>query len=267
MSLAAETPAGSSGKQSLLITHVGGQGTGSHLYRRLEKGRLEKGHDRVFARFYVKFAEDCGPIHHFGTCLGGNNPPSRWPSVRAGMPTAGDKAFWTGVEPFGDSWQWDFYTYWCDMRGSPPRGQTWGNSFIHNRDLKVDRGRWVCVEMMVKLNDVGDTNGEQAMWIDGQLAGHLGKGFPKGKWTYDKFLPGQGGGGIRWDRDQGGPVRFQVADGGEPFEGFRWRTAKELDVNFVWAYVYITKATPGHVSKVWFDNIVVATDYIGPIAK
>ncbi|RIK74809.1 MAG: hypothetical protein DCC68_22335 [Planctomycetota bacterium] len=262
LSFAADVPEGSSGKQSLLFTHVGGKGTGSHLYR-----RLEKGHDRVFARFYVKFGEACAPVHHFGTCLGGNNPPTRWPSVKAGVPTAGDKAFWTGVEPFGDEWRWDFYTYWCEMRGSPPRGQTWGNSFVRDDKLNVERGRWICVEMMVKLNDVGDTNGEQAMWIDGKQVSHLGKGFPKGKWTYDKFTPNAGGEGIRWDRDAGGPKRFEVAEGGEPFEGFRWRTAKELNVNFVWAYVYITKAPAGHVSKVWFDDIVVATEYIGPIAK
>jgi hypothetical protein len=153
------------------------------------------------------------------------------------------------------------------MRGSPPRGQTWGNSFLRDDKLKVERGRWICVEMMVKLNDVGDTNGEQAMWIDGKQVSHLGKGFPKGKWTYDKFTPNEGGEGIRWDQAVGEPKRFKVAEGGEPFEGFRWRTAKELDINFVWAYVYITKAAKGHVSKVWFDDIVVATEYIGPIVK
>ncbi len=26
-----------------------------------------------------------------------------------------------------------------------------------------------------------------------------------------------------------------------PFEGFRWRTAKELNVNYVWLYVYTSK--------------------------
>jgi len=30
-------------------------------------------------------------------------------------------------------------------------------------------------------------------------------------------------------------------------------------------YLYITDAPKGHVSKVWFDNIVVADRYIGPI--
>jgi predicted amidohydrolase len=263
MSFAADVPEGGGGKQSLLMTHVGGgKGDGGHLYR-----RLAKGYDQVFARFYVKFDPDCAPVHHFGTCIGGNNPATPWPMVSAGNRPAGDKSFWTGIEPFGESWRWDYYTYWCEMRGSPPRGQTWGNSFVHDADLKVERGKWTCVEVMVKMNDVGERNGEMALWIDGRPVSHLGKGFPKGKWVFDKFLPGQGGEGTRWNDATGGREEFKVAAEGEPFEGLRWRTAKELDLNFVWAYLYITKAPTGHVSKVWFDDIVVATEYIGPIAK
>jgi hypothetical protein len=264
MSLAEDVPPGAAGKRSLLMTHVGGDegDDGGHLYR-----RLDEGHDQVFARFYVKFDADCAPVHHFGTCLGGNNPASPWPSVKAGIPTDGAKAFWTGIEPFGESWRWDYYTYWCEMRGSPPRGQTWGNSFVWDPNLRVARDHWICVEMMVKMNDVGEPNGEQAFWIDGKPISHLKAGSPSGKWVYDKFYPGESGGGVRWNREKGGPECFEVAEGGEPFEGFRWRTVEELKVNFVWAYVYITKAPPGHVSKIWFDDIVVAKQYIGPIAE
>jgi hypothetical protein len=244
------------------MTHVGGQGTGSHLYR-----RLGKGYEQIFARFYVKFDPECAPIHHFGTCIGGNNPATPWPMVSAGQPPAGEKSFWTGIEPFGASWQWDYYTYWCEMRGSPPRGQTWGNTFVHDKSLKIDRGKWICVEVMVKMNDVGESNGEMALWLDGKAISHLGKGFPKGKWVFDKFVPNQGGESVRWNQSKGDRENFRTAAGGEPFEGFRWRTAKELNVNFVWAYLYITKSPAGHVSKVWFDNIVVATSYVGPIGK
>jgi hypothetical protein len=150
------------------------------------------------------------------------------------------------------------------MRGSPPRGQTWGNSFIRDPNLQVKKGRWICVEQMIKLNDPKDSNGEQALWIDGRLVSHLGKGFPKGLWTYDKFNPGLGGQGVRWDDEKGGPERFEVPEGGTPFEGFRWRTVPELKVNYVWLYVYTAKPA-GHRIKVWFDDVVVATEYIGPI--
>jgi hypothetical protein len=77
------------------------------------------------------------------------------------------------------------------------------------------------------------------------VVSHIGEGFPKGKWR-----------GGWWGPDA-------KADGS--FEGFRWRSVKELAVNYVWVYLYIAKAPHGHVSKVRFDNIVIAKQYIGPI--
>jgi len=120
-----------------------------------------------------------------------------------------------------------------------------------------------------KLSWIGGEakQGTQRVWLDGKPVSHLGKGFPKGKWVFDKFLPNQGGDSIRWNDKTAGRENFQTAAGGEPFEGFRWRTAKELDLNLVWAYLYITDAPKGHVSKVWFDDIVVATEYVGPIKR
>ena len=150
------------------------------------------------------------------------------------------------------------------MRGSPPRGQTWGNSFIRDPKLAVERGRWICVEQMIRMNAVGDSNGEQALWLDGKLVAHLGKGFPKGRWTFDKFEPGKDGDGVRWSDAKGDREYFKVPEGGAPFEGYRWRTAPELNVNYVWLYVYATE--PGRI-RVWYDDVVVATEYIGPLAK
>jgi hypothetical protein len=260
MTFSKDLPSGSGGSQSLLMTHIGGKDTGGHLYR-----RLLPGHDQLYARFYVKFDRDCVPLHHFGTGLGGYNPSTPWPQGGAGVRPDGNERFLVDIEPFGESWVWDYYTYWCEMGGSPPRGQTWGNSFIRDPQLKVARGQWVCVESMVKMNDVGQSNGELALWIDGKQVSHLGQGFPKGKWVFDKFIPGGAGEGVRWNDDKGGPENFEVPPGGEPFKGFRWRTAKELNINFLWLYVYITQAPAGHVSRIGFDDVVIATKYIGPI--
>jgi len=150
------------------------------------------------------------------------------------------------------------------MRGSPPRGQTWGNSFIHDPSLRIERGRWICIEQMIQVNHPDQSDGEQALWIDGRLVSHLGRGFPSGLWTYDKFFPGKGGQGIRWSAEKGRGETFPVPDGGHAFEGFRWRTVADLKVNFVWLYIYIERPE-GHHIKVWYDDVVVATDYIGPI--
>ncbi|MFQ5848426.1 MAG: hypothetical protein ACE5IQ_12250 [Candidatus Methylomirabilales bacterium] len=248
MSLSTDVPPGSASTHSLLMTHVGGRGTGGHLYR-----RLLPGYERLFARFYVKFDSKSYGIHHFGTNLGGNNPPTRWPVVRAGYKPPGDKQFWVGAEPHGPAWRWDFYTYWMKMRTNPDK-RFWGNDFINDRNFKVTRGTWISVELMISMNDpVSASNGELALWIDGkprikdgQVISHFGKGFPRGRWVWDSFLPD--------------PT-------GKPFEGFQWRTVKKLNVNYVWAYLYITKAPRGHVSRVWFDDIVVAKKYIGPIRR
>jgi hypothetical protein len=262
MSFSDLTPEHSHGRQSLLIAQVQAQGTGGDLFTRLKQGQ-----DEVYMRVYVRFAEDCEPVHHFGTCLGGNNPPTPWPKVRAGQPTQGNEAFWFGIEPFGDRWRWDYYAYWHEMRGSPPRGQTWGNSFLQDKAIRVTKEHWVCIETMVKLNDVGKANGELALWIDGQLCSHLRPGIPRGRFVFDKFFPDEEGEGVMWDFELGDRRTLPAEPGGTPFPGFSWRTDEDLKANFVWLYLYITQGSPGHINRVWFDDLVVATSYIGPLAQ
>ena len=90
----------------------------------------------------------------------------------------------------------------------PPRGQEWGNTFeIGVPSRGVAREKWICLEVMVKMNDIGDSNGEQAYWLDGKLSrtedgritSYLGKGFPSvGTWAYDKFKPYAAGEGVAW---------------------------------------------------------------------
>ena len=67
--------------------------------------------------------------------------------------------------------------------------------------------------------------------------------------------------------DRDGPL----AAGGTSFEGFRWRTHPDLKVNFFWLLFYVTEyaaqqadTTPNPVNRVWFDDIVVASEYVGP---
>jgi hypothetical protein len=260
MSLSDDTPAASAGKRSLQVSHVGGHSTGGHLYR-----RLEPGYDKLHVRFYVKFATDCGPIHHFFH-IGGYYPTTPYPQGGAGERPQGDERFTVGIEPYGDAWTWDYYAYWMAMRGSPPRGQTWGNSFLPPPKPKVARNQWICVETMIKMNDVEASNGELALWIDGKRISHLGPGFPNGKWIFDKFIPGAGGRSLRWSDAAGGREEFTVRPGGEPFEGVRWRSDPRLKLNFLWVLIYITASPNGHVSTIWFDDIVVAKEHIGPLA-
>jgi hypothetical protein len=258
-----DVPAGSPGKQSLLFDRQ--TGAGPQLYRRIANKDRTWGYDRLFVRYYVKFAADCGEVLHFGPALGGNLPATPWPVMNGGVASDGSKSFWSGVEPGGKTWTWDFYTYWCDMRGSA-RGKYWGNSFLAPPKPPVERDKWICVEQMLSVNDVGDHNGEQAFWIDGKLISHLGKGFPKGRWVYDKFLPGEGGEEIRLEKSTTSTNRHPVPKDGAPFEGFRWRTVRSLKVNCLWVYIY-TEQPDGHRIRVLYDHIVLATERIGPMVS
>jgi hypothetical protein len=188
ISFPADVPPGSAGEQSFLTSHVGGESNGADLYT-----RLLPGYDKLHFRFYTKFDPDCHPIHHYAG-IGGHNPSTDGPRGGAGTRPRGDDRLSCGVEPHGSRWAWDYYAYWMGMGGSPPEGKTWGNSFIHDDSLKVKRGEWISAELMIKLNDDMDGHdGEMALWIDGKLVSHIGPGFPKGLWTYDKFFPGRGG--------------------------------------------------------------------------
>lgn len=254
-----DRPAQSGGKKSLLVQHIGGKGESVYLYR-----RFDPGHEKLFVRFYVKFDQDCAPVHHFFH-IGGYQPSTPYPQGGAGVRPRGNERFTVGIEPNGKNWVWDYYAYWQEMQGSPPRGQTWGNHFLGSKQPKVPRDQWICVEAMLKLNTVGESDGELALWIDGKRMSHVGQGFPRGKWIFGRFLPGEGGESLRWNDDTGKPQSSQVPADGKPFEGFRWRNDERQKINFLWLLTYITQTKPDQVSKIWFDEIVVAREYIGPI--
>ncbi len=220
-----------SGKHSIQITATLGDNTGGHLYKMLSKGL-----DTCYLRFYAKFEKEHEYVHHF-VHLTAYNPGTKWPQGGAGELPDGSKRATTGIEPWGN-WgrhkppgAWNFYTYWCEMKKSKD-GKYWGNSFAPEEPVLVERDKWICVEMMMKMNSSPDKeDGEQAFWIDGKCAG-------------------------RWG-------------------GFRWRTLEELKINGIWILYYITENAPKQnnvkdpkkVNRIWFDDILVAKSYIGPLCK
>jgi len=245
-------PEASRGKRSLEITATLGHDTGGHLF-----APLAKGVDTAFARFYVRFDKDADYIHHF-VHMGGLNPQTRWPNPQAGVRPEGDDRFSVGIEPWGDRGRaaapglWNFYVYWHEMKISAD-GRYWGNGLRPVEDQPVPKGRWQCVELMIKMNKPKEHDGELALWIDGKLKARFKKGAPRSKWS---------GMGFRL-----------LEKGGEPFEGFSWRTDEALKISNFWLLHYVTEnaarqnrvAKPNPKNRVWFDDIVVATSYIGPI--
>ena len=243
---------GAAGSRALEITATLNENTGGHLYTRL------KPVDTCFARFYVKFPKDPGYVHHF-VHLGGYEPATPWPQGGAGTRPEGHERFTVGIEPFGRNGrvpppgEWSFYAYWHEMKISADK-KYWGNGLAPREPPRgpVDRGQ--CVEVMLKCNTPGERDGELALWLDGKLATHIRKGTPRTDWT------GMG---------------FRVAERGEPFEGFSWRKTERLKVNFFWLLHYVTPGAlarngvkdPPATNAVRFDQIVVATRYVGPLAR
>ena len=86
---------------------------------------------------------------------------------------------------------------------------------------------------------------------------------PGRTWIYDKFKPYAAERGIAWDYQQGQGVAIE---GGKPFPGFAWRNTPELNINAIWLYRYMSRPEQG-ASKVWWDHLVVAKKYIGPLTS
>lgn len=216
------------------------------------------GHETVFVRWYAWFAEDIMKTSHVFSTPTANTVDNKWQNRAGGG--AGHRpidSFWTTLEPMGigdlefpDPGVWGFYTYWPLMRSFQSDegvGDTYyGNRFWPDPPIVVARGRWICMEVMLKSNTPGKQDGEQACWVDGSLAARFGPGVPAGRWHRDYFIND---------------------DDAEPFEGYAWRTREDVLINMYTMGLYQGPKKEGkaEVSRIWYDDIVAATEYIGPI--
>ena len=201
------------------------------------------GADAVYARFYVKFSADYQYNHHF-VWLGANQRTNKWSAFgKAGLKPNGTY-YSTGMEPWF-AWgknpspgEVNLYTYYLDMEPDRKMNKYWGNGFFppgpgKGKAASESRvipplGRWQCWEFMIQANTAPDkADGKQAMWVDGKRVGE--------------------------------------------FTGIRWRNDMELKVNCFWLEHYgydegdPTKQYWKESQSVWFDDVVVARRYIGPI--
>jgi hypothetical protein len=254
IALDSDVPAGTAGSRSLQITQTMGQNSGGYLYTTFP------GVDKAYLRFYVKFGPDHAYEHHFVE-LGGYHPPLPYPYPKAGARPEGNDRVLVFVDCLGEYGKypppgiWSLYTYWTEMKISADQ-HYWGNCINPPVPQQIVRGRWQCVEAMVSMNSAPDrADGELALWLDGQQVMDVKKGTPRANWS------GMG---------------FDVLErGGVPFEGFRFRTDDALKINHLWLEHYLgqgeqqaNKVThPNPVNRVWFDDVVVAKSYIGPLAK
>ena len=133
------------------------------------------GLEEVYARWYCYFPENFepGPYLHFCGFLGG---PANDPYAAFGKATTrpnGRDFFNTALDPIRQGMHalppgvLALYTYYPDMT-LDRSGQYWGNLFYSDPPYQLARGRWYCMEMMVKCNTPGRRDGTQAAWIDGK---------------------------------------------------------------------------------------------------
>lgn len=201
------------------------------------------GADRVYVRFYTRFSENYQYNHHFVTLLA-NQRKNRWSAFgKAGNKPDGTY-YSSGMEPWF-AWgknpppgEVNLYSYFMDMERDPKMDKYWGNAFFppgpgkgsaaSSHRVIPPLNRWQCWEFMIQANTSPDqADGAQAMWVDGVEVGR--------------------------------------------FTGIRWRTDPELKVNCLWLQHFgydegdPTKRYWKDNQSVWFDDVVVATEYIGPM--
>jgi hypothetical protein len=232
-SLEGDVPAGApAGAQSLRMT-----GDGGSLYENLPDQQ-----GTVFVRYYVKY-DSQSQYHHSGMWLGGFNPPTQWPQGTAGLRPDGSDFFHNAFEPAGsgDALVFDHYAQWPGMDCFQEPGGCWGNSLLGNDKPSLAAGAWACVELMMRMNTPGQSDGEYAVWNNGALIQHLAPGSP----SFNRL-----GNGV-WEPDPNG----------EPFPGFDWRDTTELAFNWIWLNFFVDGA-----STMSWDQVVVATERIGCMA-
>jgi hypothetical protein len=87
---------------------------------------------------------------------------------------------------------------------------------------------WLCVEWRVKVNTPANEDGELDCWIDGVKRGE--------------------------------------------FRGINWRQTETLKLNKVWLTLWLETGAfaengGGDTRTAWYDDVVVATEYSGPMVR
>lgn len=278
-------PNGSPNNKSLKMTILRERGGSASELRKV----FDKGYNQLYFRFYVKFASDYGFNHHF-TSMSGDLNPTPWAKGRAGLKP--EEHFSATIDQLTNNSNndrgkpdhsppgyWAFYAYWPEMKSwQTPEGKPdgrpnayYGNVFMPQNPVPAARGKWQCIEIMIQLNSALDKkDGALAFWIDGKLSGRWD---PKDKYPVKGYF-------MR-DVFRSDPNNKKT----QTFPGIEWRTEPEhfdkLKINIIRLQNYVSdksweynekyaKENPGfdfnlQEATVWQDNIVVATEYIGPI--
>jgi len=183
----------------------------------------------LFIRFYTYFTPQCDYIHHFCTLRANRSlqGKDRWSGFGgAGLRPAGDERFSTALEPWGNWGRW------------PAPGRWNFYSYWHTMDRSRDGKFWGNAFRPAKQS-----------------------GIQKGEWICAEFMlkhntPGKDNGEQAFWTD--GQLRGH-------WTGINWRTSPTLYANAFTLESYVTDRWTQQVKNVvYFDNVVIAREYIGP---
>ncbi len=206
-----------------------------------------EGHETLYFRAWVRFAEDHRLTHHF-LSIGGSQPDQFWSLGSSGCRPVGRYKMGTTVDFDDDTHETFFYTYHPAMSCSPacvdymgidwvtencahcadigmPTCEEelqccWGDVYRPDPAVALPVGEWFCLEMTLQANTPGENDGVMEYWVNG-APGHR-------------------------------------------VDGFLWRIVPTLQLNRVGLQHYIESGdSDGHSNRVWFDDVVVSTRRIG----
>jgi len=188
--------------------------------------------DPVFVRFYVRFDPGCDYVHHFVTLRAnkGLRGGDRWSGFGgAGVRPAGDERFSTALEPWGNWGRW------------PAPGKWNFYSYWHEMEVSRDGKYW------------GNSFQAEPQEV-----------IPKDRWICAEFMlkhntPGQP------DGEQAFWIDGRLLG---HWRGLNWRRTPVLQANALTLEAYITdRWTKNPTNIVYFDNAVIAREYIGPAGR
>jgi len=188
--------------------------------------------DTVFIRFYTRFDPECDYVHHFVTLRANKSlrGGDKWSGFGgAGLKPEGSERFSTAIEPWGNWGRWT----------APGRWNFY--SYWHEMEQSKDGKYW------------GNSFGVPSAPV-----------IPRGQWICVEFMLKHNTPG-RPDGEQA----FWI-DGALQghWKGINWRQTDQLKANALTLESYITdRWTKNPVNVLFFDNVVIARDYIGPVAK
>ena len=188
--------------------------------------------ETLFIRFYTNFDPACDYVHHFCTLRANKSlqGKDRWSGFGgAGLKPLGDERFSTALEPWGNWARW-----------SPP-------------------GRWNFYTYWHEMQESRDGK----YWGNG-FRPESQEDIQRGRWICCEFMvkhntPGKPDGQQAFWID--GDLRGH-------WQGINWRTSATLWANAFTLESYVTdRWTKNEINIVYFDNVVIARQYIGPAGQ